>query len=132
VPEQAYVEGTLGVYEMNRVELLRDVFVWAYARSCAQYTVVRESMGQPDPLRLRYRAELAEVVRDTVVSLLPPQAGRLREWAEEQGIPGDDLEGFVERALSLLLSLHDGNAGRYRIRPSQFSAWDAEYGAERA
>jgi fido (protein-threonine AMPylation protein) len=55
VPEVAYVEGTLAVYELNRIELLRDVFVWAYARSCAQYTVVRESMGQPDPLRLRYR-----------------------------------------------------------------------------
>ena len=37
VPEQAYVEGTLGVYEFNRVELLRDVFVWAYERSCQRY-----------------------------------------------------------------------------------------------
>lgn len=132
VPEQAYVEGTLGVYEMNRLELLRDVFVWAYARSCAQYTVVRESMGQPDPLRLRYRTELAEVVRDTVVSLLPPSEGRLREWAEEHGIPEDDQEGFGERALSLLVSLHQGNAGRYRIRPSQFSAWEAAYRTEHA
>src|SRR3972149_4568142 len=34
VPEQAYVDGTLGVYEFNRVELLQDVFVWAYERSC--------------------------------------------------------------------------------------------------
>jgi hypothetical protein len=34
VPERAYVDGTLGVYELNRVELLRDVFVWAYERSC--------------------------------------------------------------------------------------------------
>ncbi len=34
VPERAYVEGTLGVYELNRIELLRDVFVWAYERSC--------------------------------------------------------------------------------------------------
>lgn len=131
VPERAYVEGTLGVYELNRVELLRDVFAWAYARSCAQYTVVRESMGQPDPLRLRYRGELAEVVRDTVALLLPPGAGRLRAWAEEHGIPQEDQEGFVERSLSLLLGLHEGNAGRYRIRPSQFSAWQAAYGAER-
>jgi hypothetical protein len=78
VPERAYVEGTIGVYEQNRVELLRDVFAWAYARSCAQYRVVRESMGQPDPVRLRYRDALAEVVRHTVVSLLrrtPPCCG---------------------------------------------------------
>lgn len=123
VPEPAYVEGTLAVYEQNRVELLRDVFEWAYARSCAQYRVVRESMGQPDPLRLRYRDELAGAVRDTVTSLRPPNAGLLRTWAEEHGVPGEDRDGFVERALSLLVSLHEGNAGRYRIRPSQFSEW---------
>jgi hypothetical protein len=33
VPKRAYVEGTLGVYELNRIELLRDVFVWGYERS---------------------------------------------------------------------------------------------------
>ena len=32
VPERAYIAGTLGVYEMTRVDLLRDVFVWAYER----------------------------------------------------------------------------------------------------
>lgn len=30
VPQPAYVDAMLGVYELNRVELLRDVFVWAY------------------------------------------------------------------------------------------------------
>jgi len=33
VPKRAYVEGILGVYELNRIELLRDVFVWGYERS---------------------------------------------------------------------------------------------------
>ena len=37
VPGLAYMEGTLGVYELGRVELLRDVFVWAYERSCLRY-----------------------------------------------------------------------------------------------
>jgi fido (protein-threonine AMPylation protein) len=129
VPERAYVEGTLGVYEENRVELLRDVFVWAYARSCAQYRVVRESMGEPDLLRLRYRDALADVVRETVVSLVPPSAGMLREWAGEHGIPDDDRDAFAERALLLLVSLHEGNAGRYRIRPSQLGAWLDRYRA---
>jgi hypothetical protein len=124
VPERAYVEGRLAVCEQNRVELLRDVFVWAYERSCAQYRVVRESMGQPDPLRLRYRDTLAEVVRNTVISVLPPSTRLLRVWAEGHGVPDDDLEGFVERALSLLIGLHEGNMGRYRIRPSEFSTWN--------
>jgi hypothetical protein len=34
VPERAYVDAILGVYELNRIELLCDVFVWAYERSC--------------------------------------------------------------------------------------------------
>lgn len=129
VPERAYVEGTLGVYEQTRVELLRDVFAWAYARSCAQYRVVRESMGQPDPLRLRYRDALADVVRHTVVTLLPPDTGMLRGWAEEHGVPDDDQEAFSERALSLLVSLHEGNAGRYRITPGQLAAWLTKFRA---
>ena len=29
VPERAYIDGILGVYELNRIALLRDVFVWA-------------------------------------------------------------------------------------------------------
>src|SRR5207249_1135095 len=37
VPESLYVEGILGVYELNRIELLRDLFAWAYAQSCKQY-----------------------------------------------------------------------------------------------
>lgn len=41
VPERAYVDGTLGVYELTRIELLRDLFVWAYERSCAGYAAAR-------------------------------------------------------------------------------------------
>lgn len=39
VPEARYLDGTLGVYEQNEVALLRDVFVWAYERSCQRCTV---------------------------------------------------------------------------------------------
>jgi hypothetical protein len=53
LPERAYIDGVLGVYELNRIELLRDVFIWAYQRSCARYSAVRQSLGEPDPFRLR-------------------------------------------------------------------------------
>ena len=48
VPEHTYTEGTLGVYENRNIALLRDVFVWAYERSCGQFKVLREAMGDPD------------------------------------------------------------------------------------
>jgi hypothetical protein len=49
VPRALYTQAVLGVYERNRVDLLNDVFLWAYARSAQQYTSVRQSLGEPDP-----------------------------------------------------------------------------------
>src|SRR5204862_2700166 len=42
VPGDLYSQATLGVYELNRVELLKDVFLWAYQRSAARYAAVRQ------------------------------------------------------------------------------------------
>jgi Fic family protein len=65
VPERAYIDAMIGVYELNQIELLRDVFVWAYERSCQQYVAVRQQL-----IRLTSsvcaRAELTEAVRTIV------------------------------------------------------------------
>jgi len=45
VSEQAYVDGTLGV---NQVELLRDVFTWAYERSCQRYLAITQTLAEPE------------------------------------------------------------------------------------
>ncbi len=130
VPERAYVEGTLGVYELNRVELLRDVFAWAYERSCEQYRVVREAIGGPDPFRLRYRNALSEAVRETVRALAPPRKRELRQWAAAHSVPAVDLDQFAETALSLLVNLHEGAVARYDLRPSEYQTWRARHRLE--
>ncbi len=102
---------------------VRDVFAWAYERSCAQYRVVRESVPQPDPLRLRYRGQLHELVRATVSADEAPQVHRLRARGAALGVAAVDLDGFTERAVAELLNLHEGSASRYQLRPSDVSAW---------
>jgi len=37
----------LGVYELTKIDLLKDVFIWAYERSAARYAAVRQSLGNP-------------------------------------------------------------------------------------
>lgn len=123
VPERAYVDGTLGVYELQRVDLLRDVFVWAYERSCKQYRVVRDSLAQPNPIRLRYRNKLTELVQETVRAGDAPHTQQLRDWGESHGVPESDLDDFTEMGLSLLLNLNEGSAGRYYLLPSEFQTW---------
>lgn len=127
VPQEAYVDGTLGVYELRRVGLLRDVFVWAYERSSAQYHIVREAIGQPDPLRIRYRSQLNDAVRDTIQRGLPPSIERLRAWATEHDVPEADADGFANTALGLLLGLNENSAARSGLRPSEFTAWRSRF-----
>lgn len=43
MPRQAYTEAVLGVYELNKVDLLKDLFLWAYERSAARYAAVRHA-----------------------------------------------------------------------------------------
>jgi Fic/DOC family len=124
VPEQAYVEGTLGVYELRRVALLRDVFVWAYERSCAEYVVVRQAVGRPDPIRLAYREHLREVVREMVQRLTVPDPGALDAWGAAHGVKEEDRTAFVDAARAELLDLHEGSLRRYRLLPSEFAAWE--------
>jgi hypothetical protein len=124
VPEAAYVEGTLGVYELTRVELLRDVFVWAYERSCAQYVVVREAIGRPDPFRLAYREQLREVVREMVQRVVLPEPAALEAWGAAHGVKEKDGPAFVNAARAELLDLHEGSLRRYRLLPSEFAAWE--------
>jgi hypothetical protein len=131
VPQRAYIEGLLGVYELRRLDLLRDLYLWAYERSCAQYKVVRESIGEPDPFRLRYRAELASAVRDTVLGGDAPRTETLRAWADAHGISEADAETFATTALELLLGLHEHSAARYRLRPAEFTAWRSRFRRER-
>ena len=124
VPERAYIDGTLGVYELNRIELLRDVFVWAYERSCARYAAVRQSLGEPDPFVLRYRALVTDAVSEIVGSGMDKKVATafIRRRASEN-VPQEDRARFIEVVETAVMNLHEGNIARYRLRLSQYQKW---------
>ena len=122
VPERAYFEGLLGVYELNRVDLLRDVFVWAYERSAQRYVAVRQSLGEPDKFRLRFRNELIKVVGEIVRRGLAPTVEEVTKVASEL-VPADHSDDFVRMTTKELDNLHEGNFARFRLRPSEYHAW---------
>ena len=122
VPDKPYIDGLIGVYELNRVELLRDVYLWAYERSARRYKTVRDSLPEPDAFRLKYRGELAEVVRHAVREKIPPTEAGLAQLAKSI-VPPEDLDRFTSIALAELAGLHEGNIARFRLRPSEFKQW---------
>ena len=124
VPERAYVDGVLGVYELNRVELLRDVFVWAYERSCARYSAVRKSLGEPDAFRLRHREIIARTVAEVVHHKMDKTtANTFIEQQATTELPAADQARFKEIAATELMALHEGNIARYLLRPSEYREW---------
>jgi Fic/DOC family len=124
VPRQAYTEAVLGVYELKKVDLLKELFLWAYERSAARYTAVRQSLGEPDPFRLRYRTQLREIVAGLIRAKAGRKevAARISAWAADR-IDLADRERFIEITEAELTNLHEGNFARYQVRPSEFAAW---------
>ncbi|MBS1158915.1 MAG: Fic family protein [Proteobacteria bacterium] len=127
VPQQLYVDALLGVYELNRVELLRDVYVAAYHRSCQQYAATRREMAQPDTFRMRYRLALTEIIRAIIQRNLA-----VNEQTIRLHFPASVAEADRSRFMTLVQeefkTLHAGNAIRFGIRPLEFVGWQGRVG----
>jgi hypothetical protein len=128
VPNQIYINGHLGVYELARVDLLRDVFVWAYERSCLLYSTTCQSLGEPDPFRMQYRDLIYETVTHIIRERLTKKAAIeaiKQKGAQIQSI--EDRGRFIQSVEVELRGLHEGNIARYRLRPSEFDAWHTNW-----
>src|SRR5208337_789869 len=124
VPRSTYTDAILGIYELNGVDLLKDVYIWAYERSAERYAAVRQSLGDPDPFKQLHREALRQLVGDVVRRRMDrKEAGaHIAGWVKSN-IAADEQGRFREMAESDLLSLHEGNFARLQVRPSEFAAW---------
>lgn len=128
VPQETYVSGLLSVYELNRIELLREVFVWAYERSSLRYSATRKELGEPDPLRMRYRELIKEIEGNIVLHRMDKTQAiaLIREFAKKS-IPFEDQSRFIEIVEYDLMNLHEGNIARLRLTPIEYETWQKSW-----
>ncbi len=128
VPQPLYIDALLAVYETTAIDLLRDVFLWAYERSAARYAAIRQQTGAPDPFRLRLDKQLQHVIATVIQATLNQQAAAafIAEYAAAS-LASEDTQRFVELAERELLNLTEGNFGRYAVTKAQFHAWHARW-----
>ena len=122
VPEAAYSRAILGVYELTRVELLRDVFVWAYERSTQEYLAIKQDLAEPDPMRLAYRDVVKQTIH-AVVTHAQDEALTVIAHAVADRVPEPDRAAVQAVIVDELRRLHEGVLARYGLRPSEFAAW---------
>src|ERR1700722_6738587 len=128
VPRSSYTDAMLGVYELNKVDLLKDIFIWAYERSAERYAAVKQSLGDPDPFRQRHREALRQLLGDVVRGKMNRKEAStfVAEWVNSN-VAADERDRFREMAESDLLNLHEGNFARLHVRPSEFAAWQVAW-----
>lgn len=124
VPKALYTDAMLAVYELNKVDLVKEVYLWAYERSAHRYAIIRQTLGEADPFRLRHRQAFKLVVAEVVKGKLNKKAAAkyIAQWAAKE-IPEAEQGRFIELAETELMALHEGNFARYPVRPSEFNAW---------
>lgn len=122
VPEKAYSRAILGIYEMTRVELLRDLYVWAYERSTQEYLAIRQELAEPDPLRLCWRELIKTTIREVVLN---PQTESIQiiERAVTQTVSESEQEAVAALIIEELRRLHEGVLARYALKPSDYQKW---------
>ena len=126
VPEQAYSRATLGVYEMTRVELLRDLYLWAYERSTREYLAVKQNLAEPDPFRLQYRSVIKQTIFDVVTNPNEDALDMISQSLNKQGITKEkvkDKENVRALVIEELRRIHEGVLFRYGLRPSEYYLW---------
>lgn len=127
VPEDFYIQGMLAVYEQNKVDLLKDVFLWAYERSASRYAVIRQSLGEPDPFILKYRNQIRELISMIIIDAMNSKEATKLINTKSDRIPEADRARFIEATETGILALHDGNFARYKVSPKEFALWKSAW-----
>lgn len=78
VAKEDFTSALLLFYEQNDTTPLLELFRWAYLKSCSQYNIVKDSLGEIDGFRVQYRQLRKEAMGQIIHS----------------NIHGEDLEAF--------------------------------------
>ena len=123
VARDDYTAALLAIYEKNVIGPMLDLYVWAYQRSCAQYGVMKKSLGEIDAFRIQYRQQRKDVMGKVIRQGLHGQASEalIEQFCREQNI--HDSAKFTAMTLSDLSALHAGAIVGLGITEAQFNAW---------
>ncbi len=119
--DAAYLDGLIGIYELNNVSLFRETYIDAYLASSANYRTFRAEVESPDKSALVYRDFVHEAIRRSVLEWRGLRKDLIRAMAIEAGIPEADLNQVLDYVDREFRGLHEGNAIRYRLRAEELA-----------
>ena len=113
-----YATAMLGIYEQRNVAAAVELFEFIYRRSIQKYSVLRASLAVPDPLRIRYRQALNELMQFVVFY------GRTLAVAfSDVPVAAADLAALRAIANTELDQLEPYNCARYNLARGMTQRW---------
>ena len=124
VDETDYISGLLGIYELNNVSLLKEIFIEGYIASAKNYRVIRSELESPDKAAVVYRDFVRRAVRHCVLKTKKFCQEEIESMTVEAGIPEEDREQVVRYVEKETRGLHEGNLIRYRLRVKDLDGFE--------
>ena len=123
VDRDDYTAALPAVYEKNQTAPMLDLYCWAYKRSCREYDLAKESVGEIDAFRVMYRQQRKEAMGRVVRDGLHGEEAEalLVDYCRELSIPERDK--FVAMTLADLDALHAGAIAGLGITEAQLDQW---------
>jgi hypothetical protein len=72
---------------------------------------------------MKYRDEMKALIFTIVTDTMDAPSALIKIQQEALSIPKEDSAKFIEAVETELLSLHEGNIARYKIRHADFEKW---------
>ena len=116
-----YAMAMLGAYELLDLTLATELFAWTYRRSVPKYRTILESMGAPDPFRVKYREHVGDAIRQVVADGTP-----FTRAVVALGIPQADVASFQQLLRDELSNLEPYNCARFRLPIGTTEVWIAK------
>lgn len=124
VEREDYTAAVIAIYELQDVQPLVDLYAFTYLRSCALYDSTIQSLGF-DEVRVRYRAERRNVVREIILQRLFGSALKIFIASQAKKIPTKDRSAFLEDLDEDLRLLDESRIAGLGVTPSELHAWQA-------
>ena len=105
--------------------------MWAYERSCQRYLAITHTLVDPDPLKIQYRDALSEAVQTLVKGQCKPTEKTIIKLARKL-VSEQDQGAFARLITEAVRQLHEGSIARYRLKRSEFLAWQSMLKADKS
>ena len=82
-------------------------------------------MGEPNLLKLKYRRVIQDIVRSIILEKIEGAqvVHKIQDLIDANNPPRADRTELFKAIETEIMSLHDGNIARFKIRPSEYQAW---------